>query len=131
MKSNFAKWCIVGVLILAFIAPAIFVGANTTPELPERPIFFIDQMVGKITMVHEGKYQEEVVEMVFAKNYPDLYFNEGVTYFHVGINPDMVWGIESNGSSYYIESLDGGWYRIDVTKLAEYPSIFFVELSYK
>lgn len=82
-------------------------------------------------MVHDNNYQAEDVEMVHAKNYPDLFFMEGVTYFHVGINPDMVWGIEDNGSSYELEPLSGGWYKINVYDLSEYPGIFFVELSYE
>lgn len=132
MKNNFVKWSVVVVLILAFVAPAIFVGANAMPELPERPIYFDDQMIGKITMVRDGKYQTEEVQMEFAKNYPDdLYFDKGVSYFHVSTHPDIEWGIEDNGSSYELEPLSGGWYKINVYDLSEYPGIFFVELSYE
>ncbi len=133
MKKNklFVRWTVLIVVVLAFVAPAILVGANSMPYLPDRPILFDDQMVGRVMVYHDGKYQEEEVQMEWGKNFPeDIYFDEGVTYFHVGTHPDIEWGIDNNGSSYNLEDLSDGWYKIDVYDLSEYPSIFFVELKY-
>lgn len=133
MNKSFVRVLVVLMFVIVFVAPAILAAVNTIPQLPDLPLYFEDAMVGRITVVYpDGRSHDIEVEMKYSKNYPlDLHFDKGVTYFHVGTHPNIEWAIEDNGSSYQLEPLSGGWYKINVYDLSEYPGIFFVELSNK